>query len=226
MNKTTQLVGAIATLCLTGNLMSAITLGQSIGVDIGNADGSTANWTPITAFGAAVPALDLSNGTVITGVTANFTSSTGSTFINNLSNTVDTNSITNAPQNVLTDGGGAFGGTVLNTITLAFAGLDPLLKYDLEIYSLGTSPTADTLAINGVATPWPAGLGNRNARRLQTTGVIYSGLSADAANALSFSITHNNNPVLSAVRLTAVPEPSSAALLGLGALALVLRRRK
>jgi hypothetical protein len=58
-----------------------------------------------------------------------------------------------------------------------------------------------------------------------TNYVTFSNLSAS-----SFSITGNQNPAdfsaITGIVITSVPEPSTTALLGLGGLALILRRRK
>lgn len=220
-----KLTSLAASIVLVGSLNAAIVAGQTIGVDIGNADGTTPNWTLVTAFNTSVNASDLSDGSAISGVSLLFNSSTGNIFINDLSNTADTNNLLNAPQNVLTDGGGAFAGG-LNTITLNFNGLDDSLTYNLEIFSLGTGTTTDSISINGSAADWGTAFDTRNERRLADQGIVFSGQSTNGSGQLSFAISHNNNPVLNAVRLTAVPEPSSAILFGLGGLALILRRSK
>jgi len=61
------------------------------------------------------------------------------------------------------------------------------------------------------------------------TTVTYTATSADVGKQVIFKYSHTNNWGETAdvtFDVTAVPEPSSAALLGLGGIALILRRRK
>lgn len=215
-----------------------IVVGQRIGVDISNTNGTPANWTVITSFGSGVAAQNLATGATISGVTVGFATSgpaAGGGF-NDLGGYAAGNSITSAPSAVTTDG--AYGtSTGTNTLTLTFSGLDNSLTYTLEIFSVAGGVPAfndpDTPSINGVATTWAAGFTTRAARNQQTTGATYIGLSTDGSGNLSFAISDalHSNAIMNGAILTAtasaVPEPSTyAALAGLAALGVVVLRRR
>jgi hypothetical protein len=61
-----------------------------------------------------------------------------------------------------------------------------------------------------------------NGTHIRNTGTLTSSAGADVVDGLYLARTDTADTVT----LTAVPEPSSAALLGLGGLTLILRRRK
>jgi hypothetical protein len=61
---------------------------------------------------------------------------------------------------------------------------------------------------------------------LATNYARFNGLSPDGGNTLAFSMGGVNSPINGLQLIETVPEPSTTALLGLGGLALILRRRK
>ncbi|HTB62235.1 MAG TPA: hypothetical protein VK737_01495 [Opitutales bacterium] len=202
-----------------------IVLGQESGVNI---NGSATNWAVISDFDTPVSLLDINTGSTINSVTVSL-SQIGSGGINDLSGTTLGNSITDVPQDAISNG--AFGGGVDARLILTFSGLDPGLNYNLEVFSLSNlNPQPDVPYINGVATTWPTGFETRAARYSQTTGALFNYVQADGSGNLSFGIEDdiNDNPVMSAMTITAVvPEPGYSALLaGLSVAAATLYRRK
>jgi hypothetical protein len=215
-----------------------IVVGQSIGVDIGAANGWVSNWTLVTSFTSGLATQDMTTGTAISDVTVAFATSgtsAGGGF-NNLGGYPAGNAINTVSTAITTDG--AYGtATGTNALTLTFSGLDNSLTYTLEVFSVAAGlPTfndADTPIINGVATNWATGFTSRAARYAKTTGATFAGLSTDGAGNLSFAISDalHSNAIMNGAILTAtasaVPEPSTyAALAGLAALGFVAWRRR
>lgn len=110
------------------------------------------------------------------------------------------------------------------TATLTFSGLDNALTYDFVVYGARGNNGGGVLYTIG------ANSGSiSNVFENASTAISFTGISPTAGvitlDALGTG-TAGNDGALNYVQLTAVPEPSSAALLGLGGLALILRRRK
>lgn len=111
-----------------------------------------------------------------------------------------------------------------NTITLTFTGLNNLFTYDLVIGArFGTDTVADTSWTVDGQTLLADASSDTDAYR------SFTGLSTDGAGNLVMTGTgagsRTDIAVVSALQLTAVPEPSAALLGGLGLLALLRRRR-
>ncbi len=233
---TKTITPALSLLVLAGSANAAITLGQQIGVNVtDNSESSPANWTNITSFFTTVGALDLATGSSITGVNLELTRSRPSDGnpAGNIT-TLSGGTVVSAPTNVVSTGGFASGGSEVNSIILSFTGLETSLQYNVELYSLHSGGDQDAITITGgqefdTFNGWgSADLDSRGERGTETTGVFFNNLVTDGSGNLVFSVNQQSNPVFSGIRLTAVPvpEPSSAALLGLSGLALILRRRK
>lgn len=109
-------------------------------------------------------------------------------------------------------------------ITLTFTGLDDSLSYDLLIGAAFTDDIASaTWTADGQSDTTVSNVG-------ADAFVTLAGLETDGSgNLVITSAGAGARPDLSAVAaltLTAVPEPSTAVLLGLGGIALILRRRR
>ena len=117
-------------------------------------------------------------------------------------------------------------------MTVTFGGLDAGLTYNVRLYHLLTEGTAnvDLTVTDG------AGFINRtNLDRSDlfdtvplSDDLIFNGVSADGSGNIIVNVNSTAGVSIEAVVLEAVaiPEPTTTALLGLGGLALILRRRK
>ena len=125
--------------------------------------------------------------------------------------------------------------------TVELSGLDAGQQYDVDFlvwdeHQAGTviqSITHTTGTVGGtMGGPLTFGFGQVCGDELTSdTDSRISGTSlvADIGGKLTFSVAasgSNTNALLNGVTITLVPEPSSTALLGLGGLALILRRRR
>jgi len=234
MMKLPQLASCILASGLLASSANAAVLvgGTQIGIDFGRA-GTTNNFNGAATGSAAAGSLaagavnDLT-ATVVDGVgfawtAGNFNSDfaaghtanpNGGTAVANLPGVYDDSNLwdwmdatSNAP------------------LTLTFSGLNDSLTYDLNIgqaWNINTANTNSTYAVDGQSAT--------NAHDSTTGGAYldFTGLSTDGSGNLVITVTASGgtDAAVSALVLTTVPEPSSAALLGLGGLALILRRRK
>ncbi|MGB0993246.1 MAG: PEP-CTERM sorting domain-containing protein [Akkermansiaceae bacterium] len=121
------------------------------------------------------------------------------------------------------------------TMTLVLKGATPGSLWDINVVNaFNTAANESDMQVNGLfadgtAGPSASSAGDDWDRKADgwdnNAGLIFSGVAADVSG--EFHITFDGgNPTLQALEFTSVPEPSSTALLGLGGLALIMRRRK
>ncbi|MGB0993627.1 MAG: PEP-CTERM sorting domain-containing protein [Akkermansiaceae bacterium] len=109
--------------------------------------------------------------------------------------------------------------------SVTITGLDPTKTYNIYYYSklsTATGGESHTVDINGTSM-LTADRATRYAS--DQADLVFNGINLDGSNELVMTWT-GGNPFVSALQIETVPEPSSAALLSLGGLALILRRRK
>ncbi|MFC5050455.1 PEP-CTERM sorting domain-containing protein [Rubritalea spongiae] len=221
-------LAALALAGLASTSSAAIVVGDVIGFDFGTDAGSATNFN-IDAAPGNQTFTDVINtsGTVLTGVDFTFSNTPANSGDGGDSNiSSDYSSVfPNAAQN------DAFFESNAGQWTLTFSGLDDSLSYDLTIGSYWAGGTAAQKENRN--TGWEVDgvqLGTV-ADSLSDSYVNFTNLSTDGSGNLvisTYDLNANTISTLSALTLTAVavPEPSSTALLGLGGLALILRRRK
>ncbi len=218
MNTKILLITLTTTTALAAAASAAVVAGTVIGVDFGGVpDG---NFNAVTADGTVTNLID-TTGATLTGV--NVTTS-GRTIFNENADHAKTGQPSQFTEEHLTDWV-VFDANVTYTIT--FAGLNDALTYDLVIGGANGSGF-------NVDTPWTVDgqtLTTDAGTLASTDGsgayVSFTGLNTDGSgNLVITGFKDSRWGVASALELTAVPEPSSTALLGLGGLALMLRRRR
>ena len=232
---------------------AALTAGQTVGIDFGSiapatgtgfnqfdafnnsiANGATLDWS---ALGINAGVLQDNTGANITGLDFSVENQSGQ----NTSRADVTNGTTGpAPFNdasvfqdsIISNNQGSAplvdGGYLLFT----FTGLDDSLTYDLTGGFDGNNDNFDsTWSFDSGSAGIDTNQNDSIASFLSTPGATtayqsVTGLQTDGSGNLVIQVTRDTLHVnAGALTLTAVPEPSSAALLGLGGLALILRRR-
>lgn len=224
---------ALAAIAFTVNSANAAVLssGTSIGIDFGPT-APTNNFNqvnPDPAAGGSIAAGGLVSTTNVTVDGVGFSWASASNFFNNN----DSISIAGQPaefnESNLTDwiGISSSGTNPAGVITLTLTGLNDLLTYDLLIGSGFDSDIADVL--------WSAdsksGLSDSSSG--PNSFVTLTDLSTDGSGNLVIVGTGTGTTtalrkdivIVSALHLTAIPEPSTALLGALGFLALLRRRR-
>lgn len=226
--KKTYILTSMLALAMAGSVQAQMTAGQTVGIDFGGV-APTDGVAPTNDFNeaagvtgsiAAGSLIDITGG-AITGTSFAWASTANSPFAN-----LDAAAQGGEPavfdDSNLTDWLGGAGGNQL--ITLTFSGLDQGLTYDLLIgNSFGSAvPTSTYTADGQFATNDPT-IGS-------AAFVSLNGLSADINGDLVITVTNGGELVtaVSALTLTAIPEPGTYALFA-GALALtsvMVRRRR
>jgi len=224
MKNTTTTIAAIIS-GLTFSASGAIVLNDVIGIDFGPTAADN-NYNSLNSISGTLNNLvSLTDGsTVITGVSVNVADFAWSN--NDADHTLGSGTL-NSNESNLTDW---IGGSGTNTIT--FSGLDDALLYDIQIghaFSANTTNTDTDYSVDGqTATAYHDNVAG-------SSFVNLSDLSTDGSGNLVISLTGasgaSGSSFVSAMTLTAsdvapIPEPSSAALLGLGGLALISRRKR
>ncbi|MGB0993926.1 MAG: PEP-CTERM sorting domain-containing protein [Akkermansiaceae bacterium] len=219
MEYTTKFACALAALgmiSIASNASAALVAGQTMGIDHGADVAPTNNFNQFASGTSLMPTID-TTGSAITGITV-----TAAGFTAQNSDAVsrgDEDAVFN--ESNLTDWWGFPTGTTAMSLTIA--GLDNALTYDLMIGAgFGGRDLQNVFTVDG------------QSQQVDSTSTNpftdFTGLSTDGSGNLVINISSASEDVrvVSAWALTAnaVPEPSSTALLGLGGLALILRRRK
>ncbi len=196
-----------------------IGIGTVWGVDLGPT--ASSNWNNFNSNGtiAAGSVIDLS-GSTVDGVS--ITVSTGG-FGNggtNAWNEIPANSLPDVPDSATTDI--AFSTGAGSSILVTLSGLSSALTYDLAAVTSASFTRTDTLTVTG-ATISTSALDRSDSR----SGLYHRFLrvAPDASGTIEIRVTdpQADNPILNLVRVQAaasVPEPATAALLGLGLVAL------
>lgn len=233
--KKTYILTSMLALAMAGSVQAQMTAGQTVGIDFGgvapaNGVAPTNDFNEaadVTGSIAAGSLIDITGG-AITGTSFAWASTANSPFAN-----ADPNATAQGGEPVVFDDSnlddflGGAGGNQL--ITLTFSGLDQGLTYDLLIgnsfNNAGITDSTYTALNQSVV---------KSATNNPTIGseafVSLDGLSADINGDLVITVTNSGAAVVavSALTLTAIPEPGTYALLA-GALALtsvMVRRRR
>jgi hypothetical protein len=214
--------------CLSGSASAAtIVAGTQIGFapgptvtdDVGN------DWNDFAVSGLVTTIHDL-DGVTLDGVSINFAAG----------------GMNDAGENNwdgLSTNGGAAPAEFVDSVTtdlshsnatVTITGLNTALTYNLYSTShgggSGWDASEDVHSVTGDVSYGSSQL-NRGASRL---GAFHTflGVSPDVTGTIVFTTSQpsSSNPAFNGLLINAVPEPSSTALLGLGGLALILRRRK
>jgi len=212
--------------CLSSSASAATVV---VGTQIGFAPGPTVtddvgnNWNDFAASGLVTTIHDL-DGVTLDGVSINFAAG----------------GMNGAGENswlgLSTNGGGApaeFVDSVTTDLsfsnaTVTITGLNTGLTYNLYSTSHGGGSNFDGSEDIHSVTGYGSSQLNRGASRV---GAFHTflGVSPDIDGKIVFTTSQPSNagnPAFNGLLINAVPEPSTTALLGLGGLALILRRRK
>lgn len=234
---------AIAGLALTATPTHAATIlaaGDVLKLDLGTTGdgdgtvGATADWNQVSSGAnitiGAGSVIRHGDAAVVSGVTINVTAgSLVNTGQANDANAAGWSGLAGDPyynDEAFTDLVYGYGP---NQLTVTFGGLNPLLTYNLRTYSLINESLAnfDLTVTNGGGTIVRTNL-NRAALYASASlspNLIFEGISPDGSGNIAATISSSAGVSFEAVVLEAIPEPSVAALLGLGMAGLVLRRR-
>ena len=205
---------------------ATIAFGDSIFVDFGD-DFSSGNENNISSSLGALSIADairFSDGAMTgVGIAVAMSPDNGWTEANTIAGT-SPNALNTTDSSVYGDALGRNNGNQLMSIT--FTGLNDALTYDL------TGGISSTEATGKYETGWT--IENQAALTYQLSDATASGgyisFTELTSSAGTLTITLDRNSTahmgVSQLQLTAVPEPSSTALLGLGGLALMLRRKR
>ena len=214
-------------MAVTASSNAAIIAGDMIGIDFGNSAADAGdNFNVLSSFDTAV-GLNRYSDSAATGVTIHVSGPGASGGYNNSDpgpgSVGETAPFLDAHMQ---DWLGIYGGTGTRNTLLAFSGLDDTLTYNLTavIGQFNANSTFDGMTIfvsgqdsDSFGSPHLAG---------EPVYTNLTNLQSSGGNLVVELSTASNNQALSALTLTASPEPSSTALLGLGGLALILRRKK
>lgn len=209
---------------------AALVAGQSVGLAFGAGDaGAGVTPTTVTAYGSVTSdnftsvhdsltgitdLVLLSDGTTGSGVGYGSSGSAG--FSNGDPDAGSGATVPFANSSLEAWSGTGPGGS----FTFIFSGLDNGLTYSLQL-ATGAWSINDAIDGTGVtADGQNVAMGNLDTEPVYQT---LTGLSTDGSGNLAVTVADG---AISDAVLTAIPEPSSTALLGLGGLALILRRRK
>jgi len=118
---------------------------------------------------------------------------------------------------------------LFNPLTLTITGLDPSLTYDLYSVSHGGGSAFDSRQDTHTVTGdvgYGSSVVNRGDARVNGTFHTFLGVSPDNSGTIVLATTApSNNPAFNGLLINVVPEPGSLALMGLGGLCILRRRR-
>jgi hypothetical protein len=192
------------------------------------ADGNGNYWTSVGDAGLQGNAADLSVANLIDSTNSATTIDLDINFSNTSANGWGGNGIDGPPGSnpfdqtfAVTDG--IYSNTSGGLVTLTFSDLDVNTKYNLSL--IGGRASAGTDGVIGITTgTGSGGILRNNGTQLDLS--IFSDSSGEIAfTFVDTNFTNINSTTLNAMSI-ALPEPSSTALLGLGGVALMLRRRR
>lgn len=213
MKKVFLLTAALIVLIGASAPAATIAVGTEIGVDFGTALGSGTNYNVFSGAGT------IGSGSVIdqSGVTVDGVSIT----LGEVSAANTKSDSTLFPDPEVTDDM-----VYAPVITLSISGLDPSLSYSwLSIYNRQYPGRVEEITLSGLV----GGDQVLAVERTLTSFHWFENIQPTAAGTITASIDEildpgQDNAGLSGLMLTAVPEPATLALLGLGGL--LLRRRR
>jgi hypothetical protein len=192
------------------------------------ADGNGNYWTSVGDAGLQGNAADLSVANLIDSTNSATTIDLDINFSNTSANGWGGNGIDGPPGSnpfdqtfAVTDG--IYSNTSGGLVTLTFSDLDVNTKYNLSL--IGGRASAGTDGVIGITTGTGSGGILRNSGTQLDLSIFSDSSGEIAFTFVDTNFTNINSTTLNAMSI-ALPEPSSTALLGLGGVALMLRRRR
>ena len=223
--KKTITYAALVAIGTIGSASAALTAGDSIGLDFGASGTAPTNNFNAVGVAGLVNTVLLSDGVTSTGVGVTVIIPGNPNQFDNVDPSAGATITAPYEADTFDDWLGGWGNNVGEDWNFTFTGLDDSLTYDFTAavgaWTGNNVIDGMTVEAGGTTVTWA----NLDADNLYAT---ISGISSVGGN-LTVSMDNPTSQTVSALSgatLTAIPEPSSAALLGLGGLALILRRRK
>ena len=221
------LIAALLWIVPAGAQAGTIGVGTEIGVDFSDIQGVGTNYNLFTTPSTTIPAGSVidTSGDMVDGVTVSLGAidlgGGGAGWMGPPTGSL----VPSFPDEVRGDV--VYGD---NPLEVTFGGLDPNLKYNLIAASSWGNDGTDvstTVTVSGLV----GGDQSSSMPRHWTAEHVFNDIQPDVGGQIILSVTDAgqwNQPTLNGVLLTAVPEPSTLALTGLGllSLAFVARRRR